>query len=150
MTVDSALSRLEKIGGLKFSLADSALIRSLRDTRNAIEHYTWSTTKTEAERIVGEALGFALHFAKDELDYDFFGHHTRKDDIFQCLLEGNQIFSKSFHSRYEQRAESEGKFNSPCNHCHALAVNSSSGSCELCGHWNSLPGENDFEDDILF
>jgi len=95
VTVDIALCRLSKIGGLEFLEGDVDLIKALRDTRNAIEHYAWSTTKNEADRIVGQALGFALHFAKDELGYDFFGYGARKDDTFDLLLESNPEFAKS-------------------------------------------------------
>jgi len=83
VSVDTALSRLVNIGGLDIPEQDFEMIRSLRDTRNAIEHYSWSTTKSEVEQIVGQALGFALHFAQDELAYEFFGYGTRKDDTFK-------------------------------------------------------------------
>jgi hypothetical protein len=138
VTVDIALSRLSKIGGLEFLEGDADLIKSLRDTRNAIEHYSWSTTKSEADRIVGQALGFALHFAKDELNYDFFGYDTRKDDTFDLLLESNPEFAKSFRERYEKRADAIGEPNYLCEYCHALAVNPSTGACKLCGHWNDV------------
>lgn len=138
VTVDVVLSRLCKIGGLVFLENDVDLIKSLRDTRNAIEHYAWSTTKKEADRIVGQALGFALHFAKDELGYDFFGYDTRKDDTFDLLLESNPEFAKSFRERYENRAKAAGESNFLCDCCHALAVNPSMGACKLCGHWNDV------------
>lgn len=138
VTVDVALSRLCKIGGLEFLENDADLIKSLRDTRNAIEHYAWSTTKNEADRIVGQALGFALHFAKDELGHDFFGYHTRKDDTFELLLESNPEFAKAFRERYENRAKAAGESNFLCDYCHALAVNPSTGACKLCGHWNDV------------
>ncbi|MHB1174055.1 MAG: hypothetical protein ACYCZJ_02885 [Sulfuriferula sp.] len=144
VTVDVALSRLCKIGGLVFLEDDADLIKSLRDTRNAIEHYAWSTTKKEADRIVGQALGFALHFAKDELGHDFFGYDTRKDDTFDLLLESNPEFAKSFRERYENRAQAVGESNFLCDYCHALAVNPSTGACKLCGHWN------DVADDLPF
>ncbi|MBS9405690.1 hypothetical protein KG088_19100 [Halomonas sp. TRM85114] len=143
VTVDGALWRLGKIGGLYFSDEAIQLIRSLRDTRNAIEHYSWSTTKSEAEQIVGSELGFALHFAKDELGHDFFGYHSKKDDTFQTLLEGNPYFSEVFQKRYEQRARATSDLKFICDFCHALAANPSTGACELCGHWNSVPDEDD-------
>lgn len=143
VTVDTALSRLEKIGGLSISTEDCDLIRSLRDTRNAIEHYAWFTTKQEAEQIVGKALGFALHFAKDELDHEFFGYHTRRDDTLRLLLERNPSFSEAFRERYEKRESTEGRFNLLCDFCNALAVNPSTGACGLCGHWNDVRKEGD-------
>ena len=136
VTVDIALSRLSRIGRLEFQEGDADLIKSLRDTRNAIENYAWSTTKSEADRIVGQALGFALHFAKIELNYDFFGYHTRKDDTFDLLLESNPEFAKYFRERYEKHARATGEPSYLCEYCHALAVNPSTGACYLCGHWN--------------
>lgn len=143
VTVDTALRRLNKIGGLRIDEADSELIRSLRDTRNAIEHYSWATTKAEAEQIVGRSLGFALHFAKNELDHDFFGYHARKDDTFQVLLEGNPRFAESFRARYEKQSCTEGRYKVTCDFCHALSVSPSTGACDLCGHWNDLEGDDD-------
>ncbi|MGB7816077.1 MAG: hypothetical protein WBL28_06985 [Methylotenera sp.] len=143
VTVDVALNRLVNIGGLEFLELESQLIRSLRDTRNAIEHYVWTATKIEVDRIVGQALGFALHFAKNELDYDFFGYHTRKDDTFERLLETNPEFSKAFSERYEQRTKSSGEFNFLCDYCHTLAVNPSTGACKLCGHWHSISEDDE-------
>jgi hypothetical protein len=136
VTVDTALSRLVRIGGLTSLDDDSELISSLRDTRNAIEHYSWTTTKAEAERIIGQALGFALHFAKQELGHDFFGYESRKDDTFTLLLESNPHFSKAFSERYEQRTKGNGEPNLLCDYCHTLAVNPKTGACRLCGHWN--------------
>lgn len=145
VTVDSALNRLVRIGGLESLVDDSDLIAALRDTRNAIEHYAWTTTKAEADLIIGQALGFALHFAKDELGYDFFGYESRKDDTFQLLLESNPHFAKAFRERYEQTVKAKAEPNVLCEYCHTLAVNPSTGACRLCGHWNS-----EYTDDVPF
>ncbi|WGI23648.1 hypothetical protein QEN58_09790 [Halomonas alkaliantarctica] len=143
VTVDGALGRLQKIGGLDFQKEDRHLITSLRDTRNAIEHYSWSTTKSEAEKIVGNALGFAVHFARAELKHDFFGYHTRKDDTFEVLLEENFHFAKAFRDRYEQHPNAANTVKILCDFCHAQSADPSTGACELCGHWNSLPDDYD-------
>lgn len=137
VTVDAALNRLVRIGGLEHLAADSDLISSIRDTRNAIEHYSWTTTKLEADHIVGQALGFALHFARDELGHDFFGYQSRKDDTFEVLLESSPYFAKAFRERYEQSARVKSELNLLCEYCHTLAVNPTTGACRLCGHWNS-------------
>ncbi|PPC93079.1 MAG: hypothetical protein CTY33_09530 [Methylotenera sp.] len=158
VTVDIAMSRLINIGGLRDLAHDVDLIKSLRDTRNAIEHYVWSTTKEEADLIVGQALGFALHFSKSELNHDFFGYQARKDDIFSLLLEGNPDLSKAFNSRYEKGNKKFDDSLELCDYCHTLAVSSITGACHLCGHWNkekekqsSYSGNfDDFEDDIPF
>lgn len=138
VTSDGALSRLVRIGGLTSLEKDSDLIKALRDTRNAIEHYAWTTTKVEADRILGQALGFALHFAKDELGQDFFGYETRRDDTFEMLLESHPEFANAFTERYENRAKEAGECNVLCDFCHTLAVNPGTGACKLCGHWNDI------------
>ena len=143
VSVDVALNRLANIGGLEFVEPDIQLIRSLRDTRNAIEHYVWTATKAEVDHIIGQALGFALHFAAGELGYDFFGYRSRKDDTFDCLLESHHEFAQSFHQRYERRMRHYGEQNLLCDYCHALAVNPSTGACKLCGHWAKTPNEDD-------
>jgi hypothetical protein len=143
VTVDSALSRLKKIGGLSFSQTDSDLIESLRNTRNAIEHYAWSTTKREADLIVGRALGFAVHFAKAELGYEFFGYSTRKDDTVMQLLERHPEISKAFSSRYEQHATGDDSPSIVCDFCRGLTVKTSTGACQLCGHWNRIYDDGD-------
>ena len=51
VTVDTAISRLKNIGGVKFTDNDEKNLRSLRTTRNAIEHYEWSTTEKEAKSL---------------------------------------------------------------------------------------------------
>lgn len=73
VTAEGAMSRLISIGGLTFSKSDIDLIRALRATRNAIEHFAWSTTKQEVDHIVSIALAFTVHFTKTHLDYEFLG-----------------------------------------------------------------------------
>lgn len=143
VTFDTALNRLIRIGGLAHLASDVELISSIRDTRNAIEHYVWTTTKKEADYIVGEALGFALHFARDELDYDFFGYGSQKDDTFDELLESNPQFAQAFRERYERSSETRAELNLECKQCHTLSVNLSTGVCHLCGRWNSEYGIED-------
>ena len=64
VTVDTAISRLTKIAGVALSDKDKENIKSLRATRNAIEHYEWETTEKEARLIVGNALSFAFYSSR--------------------------------------------------------------------------------------
>jgi hypothetical protein len=134
VTAEAAMSRLTNIGGLKFAAVDIELIRSLRATRNAIEHYAWSTTKQEAEAIVGRALEFTLHFAKSELGHEFFGYHTRKDDTFQKLLGSNQSLAEAMARRIYPPSDQE-PIPELCLFCRARAVDPVTHACRLCGHW---------------
>jgi hypothetical protein len=137
VTVDTAISRLGRIGGLKFDPKDVELITSLRDTRNAVEHYAWKTTKLEAERVVGETLGFAIYFAKEELGTDFLGYAQHRNGTVETLLENSPAFANAFRARYEKAAHASGEFATVCSYCGALAV-SSSGACKACGHWQTF------------
>lgn len=146
VTVDTALNRLIRIGGLSFPSDDVSLIASLRDTRNAIEHYVWTTTKAEADIIIGQALEFAVHFAKNELGYDFFGFGTHKDGTFEDLQESNKHFAQAIRDRDEQVMNVTDEVKVLCTYCHALSVNPSTGACSLCGHWNN----DNYVDDVPF
>ena len=142
VTAEAAMSRLASIGGLRFETADVELIRSLRATRNAIEHYAWSTTKQEAEAIVGRALEFTTHFAKTELNYDFFGYHMRKDDTLQALLRSNQALSSAMAKRAFPPKGSNEAEPEVCSFCRARSVDPITHACRLCGHW-STSGEDE-------
>jgi hypothetical protein len=51
--VDKAIHRLKQIGNISLSETDASTVRSLRNTRNAIEHFHWQTSRVEANAIVG-------------------------------------------------------------------------------------------------
>lgn len=42
---DRAIHRLRRIGGVELSSEDVELVKSLRNTRNAIEHFAWTTIR---------------------------------------------------------------------------------------------------------
>jgi hypothetical protein len=67
VTVDTAISRLRTIAAVDISGDDERILKSLRVTRNAIEHYEWSTTEREAKTIIGNAISFALTFSAEHL-----------------------------------------------------------------------------------
>lgn len=56
VSIDSAIVRLMNIGGIEFSQQDVSLIRSLRDKRNAIEHFAWSISQPRATSSLGRRL----------------------------------------------------------------------------------------------
>lgn len=143
VTAEGAMGRLVNIGGLSFAEADIELIRSLRSTRNAIEHYSWTTTKHEADQIVGRGLAFALFFSKAELGFVFFGYHTRKDDTFASLLSANREFAAAFSARDSAAIAPDARIENLCSFCRAVSVNQNTGACRLCGHWNPYEADED-------
>jgi hypothetical protein len=142
VTAEQAIARLSSIGGLNFEPRDLELIRSLRATRNAIEHYAWNTTKQEAEAIVGKALEFAIHFAKSELDYQFIGYHTRRDDTLNALMSANEALANSLARRVFAPPGSQPEQPEICTICRARAVDPVTHACRLCGHWSATADED--------
>lgn len=109
----------------------------LRNTRNAIEHYEWRTSEKEAKVIVGNALSFAFAFARDELGINL-ENDFKRDDTWKMLLEAIYGFARSHGKRLEARLRTEGESPQCCDECGELTVPMRGGSCELCGHWQSI------------
>jgi hypothetical protein len=137
VTVDTAIGRLKSIGNVAFSEKDERSLKSLRATRNAIEHYEWSTSEKEAKIIVGNALSFAFSFAHDELSLDL-ASEFKTDDTWNMLLNELYEFARAHGKRLEQRLHGRGENPIACDECGEVTIPLRGGSCELCGHWQSL------------
>jgi len=137
VTVETAISRLEKIGGVTFSERDKNNLLSLRMTRNAIEHYAWHTTEKEAKIIVGNALSFAFSFAVEQLSTDL-AADFKQDDTWRLLIEELYDFVRAHGARLEAKLREKGEYPSCCDACGELTVPMRGGSCELCGHWQDV------------
>ena len=133
VTVDTAISRLNRICGVTLSSDDATTLRSLRSTRNAIEHYEWNTTEYEARLIIGAALSFAFSFAREQLNVDL-TKQFQKDATWEQLLSELSEFHRAYKDRLETRLKAHGVFTVDCDRCGASTV-TPGGSCELCGHW---------------
>ena len=137
VTVDTAIGRLKAIGKVAFSADDERTLKSLRTTRNAIEHYEWRASETEAKIILGNALSFAFAFAQDELAIDL-ASNFKDDDTWRTLLDELYQFAKAHGARLEARMRVKGEYPQCCDECGELTVPMRAGSCELCGHWQSV------------
>jgi hypothetical protein len=137
VTVDTAINRLKSIGNVDLSADDQRNLESLRNTRNAIEHYEWRASEKEAKVIVGNALSFAFAFAQDELGVNL-EDDFKRDDTWKMLLEALYDFARSHGKRLEARLRIKGDIPQCCDECGELTVPLRGGSCELCGHWQSI------------
>jgi hypothetical protein len=135
VTTEGALSRLQTIAGLEVDDADVELLRSLRNTRNAIEHFAWVTTKNEADAIVGRALEFAFYFSRSELDYEYMDYSALKDGLLGQLVESNGPFARAVEARKHHAATKVGNEPLTCSACRGRAVDPVTRACRLCGHW---------------
>jgi hypothetical protein len=136
VTVTTAVSRLKTIGNVVFAAADEQIIKSLRTTRNAIEHYEWRASEREARVIVGNALSFAFAFAHDELAIDL-ESDFKHDDTWTMLVGELNDFAMAHAVRLEARMRAKGGF-THCDQCGCETVPMDGGSCALCGHWQSI------------
>ena len=143
--VDKAIHRLESIGGISISLADAKIVKSLRDTRNAIEHFGWKTDRQEANVIIGQGLSFAIQFANSELGRDI-AYLFKGDDTWEQLLQQHSQFALAHDKRIEESASSEEKLIQECNFCNAMAQDILTGACSICGHWEKRADFNAFSD----
>jgi hypothetical protein len=137
VTVDGAITRLVNIGGLVFHENDLKLLRSIKKTRNAIEHYAWSMETKEAEFIASQSLAFAMSFMKEKLQYDLLGYSEKRGGTLSDLLANNTSFSVAFEKR---NILEEGGSLGPskvCEFCKALMDKNDDGVCPKCGHWDS-------------
>lgn len=135
VTVEKAIHRLRNIGGVTISDADEKLVRSLRNTRNAIEHFEWTTTIQEAKLIVGTALSFVISFSENELGLDL-RYEFRKDDTWEQLICELYTFTRAHGKRVEERLLGSGLVPICCNSCGESTVVAGRAECYLCGHWN--------------
>lgn len=137
VTVDIAISRLENIGDVTLTDTDKNLLRSLRTTRNAIEHYEWRTTEKEAKVIVGNALSLAFAFAVEHLGTDL-AADFKQDDTWRMLIDDLYDFVRAHGARMEAKLREKGECPCCCDACGELTVPMRGGSCELCGHWQDV------------
>jgi hypothetical protein len=137
VTVDTAISRLRTIAAVDISEDDERILKSLRVTRNAIEHYEWSTNEREAKIIIGNAISFALTFAAEHLGTNL-ERDFKRDDTWRALLLELYEFTRAHGKRIAARYEREGKYTIYCDQCEGDSAPSSGGSCELCGHWQKV------------
>lgn len=134
---EGALNRLINIGGLKFHRDDIKLLRSIRKTRNAIEHYTWVIQLQEADFIAGMSLGFVAGFMKEHLDYDMLGYAERDCGAITDLISNNKIFAQSFEMRNSSKTHENINSDIQCQFCKALIQKNDDFVCPICGHWDS-------------
>lgn len=149
VSVEQCLQRLSAIGNVKLAERDLQLLRSLRATRNAIEHFSWTTTKPEAEAIVGRALEFAFHFAHVELDRNYLDYEAHRQGMYGELTASSPAFAKARETRVLSAGDHVDEGPRTCSVCRAKAVDRLTNGCRLCGHWMEEE-PHDIADDLPF
>ena len=154
VTVDKAIHRLQSIAGIALHEKDARIVRSLRDTRNAVEHFSWQTTTQEANHIIGQGLSFAISFAKTHLATDLM-YRFRDDNTWAVLIETNEKFASAYDVRVKNAVQFPPEQLGECSFCRAMAKSTATGACTICGHWEyrhqeKVEAHDTFNDDIPF
>ena len=147
-TVSSELAaqRLSAIGNINVEQSDLELLRSLRATRNAIEHFAWVTTKAEADAIVGKSLEFAFHFADKELGVNYLDYSAHRDGTYADLAASSPEFVKARARRSQNESATQEPQPSTCSVCRGKSVDPVTRGCRLCGHWEPESYVGGFDD----
>ena len=133
----TAIDRLKRHGHVILSDVDKQNLCSLLEARNGIVHYKWSAPEKQAREMVGNALSFAFGFAQEELQVDL-TTRFKDDDTWAMLLNEISEFRSSYGARLENRFRIKGEHPQCCDDCGELTVPISGGTCELCGHSQSI------------
>lgn len=141
--LDKALHRLNSIGSMSFSDDELGMLRSLKRTRNSIEHYEWKASSTEARVIAERALSFAIFFSETHLSYDL-RMHFKRDNTWEELIQRCRALVSWHEKRIHNSNQNLRKQGLSCIYCGALTIPTQGGACELCGEHNYL------DDDIPF
>ncbi len=142
VTVDQAVLRLKNIGSVVFSPDDDEIIKAVRATRNAIEHYEWRTSEDEAKVIIGNAVSFVLVFAERELGIDL-AEQFKHDDTWRTFIAELFEFVVAHGKRMERAFAAADTPAIPCDMCGSVTVSLGSETCYVCGHWQSTDSSDD-------
>jgi hypothetical protein len=141
VTVGQAVSRLMSKGNVIISENDKQTLKTLRTTRNEIEHHEWHASEKEAKVILANALSFAFDFVHHELGVDLTSNF-KTDCTWEVLLEELCEFASAHGARIEKRLTEKGVWLLHCDACGQLTVPVNSGSCELCGHCQPIDDDD--------
>lgn len=133
-TVGSELAfhRLQTIGGISFSKADSNAVKSAREKRNEIEHFEFSIGIHEAQVIVGQVLSFILKFAEEELGLEWTSLCFRGGK-WGVLYEYKEFY-KTLQNTVQEKINDNEISVIECTSCHNESIDIDNEECLICGH----------------
>lgn len=141
VTLELAISRLEKIGGVKLTTQDRCSIKIAYELRNRIIHYEFALSETEVKAVFARLLGFAVNFGKRELNNEL-------DIVLPKELWSEAMKIRDYTDELYERAKKdlEAAGISPddcwlCSACgYALLFVEAPGEavCPVCGHTEEI------------
>lgn len=132
IAASKAEERLEKIGNIEFDEADKAALKTVRETRNEIEHYEFKFNEEESKIVVGNILTFIFNFSSCELGLNW--AQRRIEDPRWMKLNEYASFFEAQKTYLLERVENEEIETIECPVCFIDLFDVDAEVCLLCGH----------------
>lgn len=127
-----AVRRLQNIGEVEFTVSDQAALKTLRETRNEIEHYEFELNEEEAKVVIGNILVFIFRFSCDEVGLDW--ADRRLSDPAWVKLNEYAAFYEAQQTHILEVLAASDIPTVDCPMCHNDTFDLETEVCLLCGH----------------
>ncbi|MCS6317629.1 MAG: hypothetical protein H8K05_07640 [Nitrospira sp.] len=132
VNAEQALRRLKKIGDIEFKDSDDSALKTIREKRNAIEHYEFEISEEEAKVVIGNVLVFIFRFSCDELGLNW-ADRRLSDPGWSKLNEYAEFYKAQRAHIIDTLLDSDLPI-VDCPMCHNETFDLESEMCLLCGH----------------
>lgn len=136
IAASKAEERLEKIGNIEFDEADKAALKTVRETRNEIEHYEFKFNEDESKIVVGNILTFIFKFSSSELDLNW--SRRRIEDPRWVKLNEYASFFEAQKAYLLEMTQNEEIDTIECPICRFVLFDVDKNACLLCGHHENV------------
>lgn len=131
VTVQTALSRLERIGEVTISEEDQKKLLECLKLRNAIQHFEVKIEEKVARAMLGKVLSFVFDFAEKELKLDLRKEFT-DDDTWAMLVAQFDEFANEHGPKVASKYFGAGALRADCPICGQDTVDMDNEHCVLC------------------
>lgn len=132
ISAETALVRLQNIGGVKFKDSDASALRIIRDKRNEIEHYEFKINDKEARIVIGDVLCFLFRFSCDELGLDW-ANERLTNKKWARLIEYTEFYTAQL-AHISETLQDANTYVMNCPICCNDTFDVESEVCLLCGY----------------
>lgn len=132
ISTDTAINRLQNIGGIILPENSKKTIIACRKIRNSIEHYEFEIVPKEAKAIIGRILSFIFEFTAEHLNLNWENEFKNEYEWSELL----QVYEfwEAHSNTLEKKLTKEGEFLIDCPACGGNTFKVSTMDCALCGH----------------
>ena len=140
VNLDTALNRLQKIGGIQFSQADISAITKANQLRNEIVHYEFELNEKESKLAFAKLLGFMSHFHTVHIDspLDSVIDYELWQEALTIFDYAEELFKRAEEIFAEKGIESYLVWT--CSQCDwdAFVIQDDINTCYVCGYQSDI------------